>query len=105
MYSILKPCRTTAAFEAIPRERVRLDLGLCAEILGKTCTIVAYAGVLLIVNDRCEVSIHRDGRLILKTDSKELAEEQAERIAAWLDGTPALARNRGQGRGNPYRPT
>ena len=104
MYSVLKPCRTTAAFEAIPRERIRLDLGLCAEILGKTCTIVADAGVLLIVSDRCEVSIHRDGRLILKTGSEEVAREQAERIAAWLDGSPALARNRGQGRGTPYRP-
>ena len=104
MYSLLKPCKTTAAFEAIPRDRFRLDLELCAEILGKTCTIVADAGILLIVSDRCEVSIHRDGRLILKTDSEEVAREQAERIAGWLDGSPALARNRGEGRGNSYRP-
>ena len=84
MYSILKPCKTSAAFEAIPRERFSLDLDRCEEILKKTCTVITNAGVLLIVSDRCEVSIHRDGRLILKTDAKELAAEQAERIAVWL---------------------
>ena len=90
MYSILKPCKTTAAFEALPRERFGLDLDRCEEILGKKCSIVVNAGVLLVVSDRCEVSIHRDGRLILKTDSRDLAAEQAERIAAWLEETPAI---------------
>lgn len=90
MYSLLKPCRTSAAIEAIPRERVSLDLDCCEEILKNVCTIVANAGMLLIVNDQCEVSIHRDGRLVLKTGSKELAGEQAGRIARWLEGTPAI---------------
>jgi hypothetical protein len=90
MYSILKPCKTSAAFEAIPRDRLSLDLDQCEEILRNVCTIVTNAGILLIVNDRCEVSIHKDGRLILKTDSNDLAAEQAARIAGWLEGTPAL---------------
>lgn len=94
MYSVLKPCKTSAAFEAIPREHFSLDLDLCQEILKNNCTIVAHAGVLLIVNDRCEVSIHRDGRLILKTDSKDLAGEEAGRIAGWLAGTPAIRKHR-----------
>ena len=94
MYSLLKPCKTYAAFEAIPRERFGLDLDRCEEILRPVCTIVAHAGVLLIVNDRCEVSIHKDGRLILKTDSQDLATEQAGRIAGWLEGTDALRKHR-----------
>lgn len=97
MYSLLKPCKTSAAFEAIPRERFSLDLDLCEEILKKACTIVAHAGILLIVHDRCEVSIHKDGRLILKTDSKELASEQAGRIAVWLEGTTAILKHRDSG--------
>ncbi|MGD0079845.1 MAG: hypothetical protein ABSB80_04245 [Methanoregula sp.] len=97
MYSLLKPCKTSAAFEAIPRERFSLDLDLCEEILKKSCTIVAHAGILLIVNDRCEVSIHKDGRLILKTDSQELASGQAGRIAGWLEGTPAIRKHRDSG--------
>ncbi|MDD1693863.1 MAG: hypothetical protein LUQ71_03980 [Methanoregula sp.] len=97
MYSLLKPCKTTAAIEAIPRERLVLDLNLCEEILKKSCTIVANAGVMLIVNDRCEVSIHKDGRLILKTDSLELATEQAGRIGSWLEGTSALRKHRNPG--------
>jgi len=104
MYSILKPCRTTAAFEAVPRERLSLDLDRCEEILGPVCTIVANAGVLLVVKDRCEVSLHRDGRLVLKTDSEELAREQAGRIANWLEGTPAVKSNRRQGPAAGYRP-
>lgn len=98
MYSLLKPCKTSAAFEAIPRERLVLDLDLCEEILEKNCTIVANAGVMLIVNDRCEVSVHKDGRLILKTDDPELAGEQAGRIAGWLEGTPASGKHRDAGR-------
>jgi hypothetical protein len=94
MYSLLKPCKTSAAFEAIPRERFSLDLDLCEKALKKVCTIIAHAGILLIVSDRCEVSIHRDGRLILKTDSEEVASEQVGRIAGWLKGTPALRKHR-----------
>jgi hypothetical protein len=94
MYSLLKPCKTSAAFNAFPQERFSLDLDQCEEILRPVCTIVAHAGVLLIVNDRCEVSIHRDGRLILKTDSPELASEQAGRIAGWLEGTAAIQKRR-----------
>ena len=97
MYSLLKPCKTSAAFEAIPGERFSLDLDRCEEILRPVCTIVAHAGVLLIVNDRCEVSIHRDGRLILKTGLQELATEQAGRIAGWLEGTDALRMHRDAG--------
>ncbi|MCX6689977.1 MAG: hypothetical protein NTZ39_09875 [Methanoregula sp.] len=94
MYSLLKPCKTSAAFEAIPGERFSLDLDRCEEILKNVCTIVAHAGILLIVSDRCEVSIHKDGRLVLKTDSKDLACEQAGRIAGWLEGTPAIQKHR-----------
>jgi hypothetical protein len=49
MYSVLKPCKTSAAFEAIPRERFSLDLDRSEEILKKVCTIVTNAGILLIV--------------------------------------------------------
>jgi hypothetical protein len=94
MYSLLKPCKTSAAFEAIPRERLSLNLDLCEEILKPVCTIVAHAGILLIVSDRCEVSIHKDGRLILKTDSGDLARDQAGRIAGWLEGTGAIRKQR-----------
>jgi len=105
MYSILKPCKTSAAFEAIPKERFSLDLDRCEEILGRVCMIITNAGILLIVNDRCEVSIHKDGRLILKTDSKELAAEQAARISEWLEGTPAIRKPRTHaGPGNEYPP-
>lgn len=90
MYSVLKPCKTSAAFEAIPRERLQLDLDRCEEILRPVCTIVANAGVLLIVSDLCEVSIHKDGRLILKTDSETCASEQAGRIAGWIEESPVL---------------
>ena len=98
MYSVLKPCKTSAAFEAIPRERIQIDLDRCEELLRPVCTIVANAGVLLIVSDLCEVSIHKDGRLILKTDSGTCASEQAGRIAGWLEKSPALKKAGSTGR-------
>lgn len=94
MYLLLKPCKTSAAIEAIPRERLSLNLDRCEEVLKTDCTIVANAGILLIVSDLCEVSIHKDGRLILKTDSQELAAEQAGRIAGWIGGTEAVRKHR-----------
>jgi len=94
MYSVLKPCKTSAAFEAIPRERYQLDLDRCEETLRPVCTIVANAGVMLIVSDLCEVSIHKDGRLILKTDSETCASEQAGRIARWIEESPAVRKSR-----------
>ena len=97
MYSLLKPCKTSAAYEAIPRERLSLDLDRCEEILRPVCTIIAHAGVLLIVHDRCEVSIHQDGRLILKTDSQDLAAEQSGRIAGWLVESDAIPKARNSG--------
>ncbi|ACL17243.1 hypothetical protein [Methanosphaerula palustris] len=97
MYSVLKPCKTSAAFEAIPRDRFSLDLDLCEEILKEVCTIVVHAGIMLIVSDQCEISIHKDGRLILKTDSGEVAREQTGRIAGWLEGTPAIRKHRDSG--------
>ncbi|ABS56500.1 hypothetical protein Mboo_1986 [Methanoregula boonei 6A8] len=107
MYSILKPCKTTAAFEAIPKEHFSLDFDRCEESLGKVCTIITNARFLLIVHDKCEVSIHNDGRLILKTDSENLATEQAARIAGWLEGSSAIRKprdRRGAGnRNSPYR--
>lgn len=87
MYSLLKPCKTTAAIESIPEKRLSLDLDSCEEVLRERCTIVANAGILLIVHDLCEVSIHRDGRLILKTDAMDLATCQTSRIAGWLEGS------------------
>ncbi|MDD1693406.1 MAG: hypothetical protein LUQ71_01660 [Methanoregula sp.] len=94
MYLLLKPCKTSAAIEAIPRERLSLDIDRCEEIFRKECTIVANAGIMLIIADLCEVSIHKDGRLILKTDSQELAADQAGRIAGWLEGTEAVRKQR-----------
>ncbi|MFA4861283.1 hypothetical protein [Methanoregula sp.] len=98
MYLLLKPCKTTAAIEAIPRNRLVLDLDRCEEILKISCTIVANAGIMLIVSDRCEVSIHKDGRLILKTNDTDLAGDQAGRIAGWLEGTEAIQKDRSSGK-------
>jgi hypothetical protein len=42
--------------------------------------IVCDAKVMLIVNNDCETSIYPSGKLIVKTASKEFAEDVADRI-------------------------
>ena len=101
MYSILKPCKTSAAFEAIPRGHIDVDIPVCERGLCDACTIVAQAGVVLIVRDLCEVSIFRNGRLIMKTDSEDLARKQVDRIACWFARDPAMVSGRSPLAGSP----
>ena len=77
---LLRPCKSTAAYEALPTEEVgnlKLDLLNCQDKLG---TIgyeeVCNAKVLLILKKEIEVTIYPNGKLILKTDSQE----QAQRV-------------------------
>jgi hypothetical protein len=83
---LLRPCKSTAAFEALPEvnskaRKRNLDLNSCQEML----TSLGYeevcdAKVLLILKKEIEVTIYPDGKLILKTDEKEIAEKVMNEI-------------------------
>lgn len=80
MFYLLKPCKTSAAFEATPGEDLHLNIDKCAEILKRDYEIVANARIMLVIKDKCEISIHRSGKLVIKTDSEDIAREEAVKI-------------------------
>ncbi len=66
---ILRPCKNTAAFEALPDDKgLQLDLDrLEGTLVGLGWRTVVNAAVMLIVEQGIEVSIYRSGKLLLKT--------------------------------------
>ena len=81
---LLRPCKSTAAYEALPDAKtgnLKLDLTICHDILG---TIgyeeVCNAKVLLILKKEIEVTLYPNGKLILKTDSKNQAQRVMDEI-------------------------
>ena len=81
---LLRPCKSTAAFEAIPASegaQVQLDLIECQKVLETVgYTEVCDAKVLMIVKKEIEVTIYPTGKLILKTDEEKIAKAAMDEI-------------------------
>jgi hypothetical protein len=75
---LLRPCKSTAAFEALPNQnsqKAEINLTDCQIALeGLGYEEVCDARILIIMKKEIEVTIYPDGKLILKTDTKEIAE-------------------------------
>ncbi len=83
-YSALRLCSGRSAFEAIPTPRRSLDL---AEVRGRLRSEgipVIDARVMLIAGDRQEVTIGRDGRILIKIPRAEEAQRLFERVLRWI---------------------
>ena len=82
----IKPC-TADAFEVIPKEELRLDLGQCERMLkGKGYEIVSNPGVMLVVRRGIEMTLYPHGRVLLHpVESKELAETLAQELFTALE--------------------
>ena len=73
-FYLLKPCRGKAAFEAVPKERVRLDMEKGKTDLEAHGYVVTDAGVMLVcVKGELQVSIYPSGKLLIHTKSRENA--------------------------------
>jgi ribonuclease HIII len=82
-FYLLKPCRGKAAFEAVPKERVQLDMEKGKTDLGAHGYKVTDAGVMLVaVKKKLQVSIYPSGKLLIQTKSKEDAMDIANEIYA-----------------------
>lgn len=76
-FYIVKPCKSTAAFEAIPQKQQRLDLNqLETELFKLGYRIHTNAGVILVVvKNGSEISIYPTGKLLLKVESESTAKK------------------------------
>jgi hypothetical protein len=73
MYRTLRLCSSRGAFEAIPDPPMRLNLAEACHRFAAKGTEVVDARVMLIVRMEHEVTVSRDGRILVKTQDKAAA--------------------------------
>jgi hypothetical protein len=66
-YRTLQLCSSSGAYEAIPEPKLRLDLGAARRTLEGAGRQVLDARVMLIVQGEPEITLLRDGKIVVKT--------------------------------------
>jgi hypothetical protein len=88
-YSTVRLCSGGGAYEAIPEPKLKLDLGAVRARLEAEKVPVVDARVMLIVALEREVTISRDGRILIKSRDPEQARRLFEEVRARIE--PAAA--------------
>jgi len=84
-FYVVRPCATSAGYEARPRRPLGLTTGQAAERLRAAgVEVVRDAGVVLLARAGCDVTVFPTGKLLLKTTHQAEAEVATARIAAAL---------------------
>jgi ArsR family metal-binding transcriptional regulator len=85
-FYLVHPCKSTAAYEAVPQNQQmkKLNLSETEQKLSKLdYEILANAEILLVVRKgSCEISIYPSGKLLIKIEEQS----EAEKIASELEG-------------------
>jgi hypothetical protein len=84
-YYSLRLCAGGGAFEAVPAPRLNLDLRKAASVLESHGVVVVDARVMLIAQLGKEVTLSRDGRVLIKTRDNAEASKIFERVRDYLD--------------------
>jgi hypothetical protein len=84
-YSTVKLCSSRGAYEAAPQPRLELDLGSIRDRLVAEGVPVVDCRVMLLLRMGCEVTLGRDGRILLKTRDAEEASRVFEELCRRLD--------------------
>lgn len=79
-YSQLQLCSNKGAFEAIPNPKLHLDLGRAKERFENMGWPVLDARVMLILQRTPEVTLLRDGKMVIKTRAPEEAERAFQEV-------------------------
>ncbi len=79
-YERLRLCTGRAAFEAIPTPKLALDLGAARRRIEAEGIEVVDARVMLIFRLEAEVTLGRDGRVLIKTSDPFLADAAFHRL-------------------------
>jgi hypothetical protein len=90
-YETLKLCSGRSAFEAVPNPRLTLDLAGIRARLEQRGIAVVDARVMLIVQLEAEVTLGRDGRILIKSADPRQADAVFQRLdrLAGLTGPPS----------------
>lgn len=84
-YYSLRLCAGGGAFEAVPSPRLALDLRRMKSTLESNAISVVDARVMLIAQLAREVTLSRDGRVLIKTRDGAEAAEIFRRLRKLLD--------------------
>lgn len=84
-YYALRLCAGGGAFEAVPAPRLSLDLGEARRTLEHAGVPVVDARVMLILQLDHEVTLSRDGRVLIKTKDPDRAAQSFAHLARLLD--------------------
>jgi hypothetical protein len=81
---LLQPCKTTAAYEAIPERDLGLDLETVERSLhGAGWRTLANAGVMLVIQrGPDDASVFRSGKLLVKTRDPVVAQRVWAEVSA-----------------------
>jgi hypothetical protein len=91
-YETLKLCSGRSAFESIPHPKLDLDLPAIRAKLEAAGVEVVDARVMLIFRLEHEVTLGRDGRILIKTADPRAADrvfQQLDAVAGLSSGTSA----------------
>jgi hypothetical protein len=81
-FYMVRPCATSAGYEARPREPLKLSIAEAERALrGHDVEVLRNAGVVLLARVGCDVTVFPTGKLLLKTTSQHEAEQATRRIA------------------------
>jgi predicted house-cleaning NTP pyrophosphatase (Maf/HAM1 superfamily) len=92
-------CSGQAAYEAFPDPAMKLDLGALRVALEKAGKEVLDARVILVVMGDPEVTVKRDGSLLIKTKDEEKANRCIQELVNIMEKgmAPAVAASAGPG--------
>lgn len=79
-YSTLALCASKGAYEAIPRPKITVNLLEAKGRLESVGIPVTDARVMLIVSMEREVTLSRDGRILIKSNDAKEAERVFDRL-------------------------
>lgn len=84
MYDVIEPCSDSGAFVAEPTEDIKLDMGMCEELLKENDYDINFsAEVILLVYDKkagIEIGVYPSGKLLFKTTNEDKIHDAFDRI-------------------------
>lgn len=94
VYETVRLCSGKGSYEALPRKEIRFDLEHARERLESAGVHVTDARVMLILATNPEVTLSRNGRILIKTRDPDEAERMLDFLLAQLE-LPARASRSG----------
>ncbi len=86
--ALIRPCSTAAGFMATPEQQRRVDLaGLKSRLIADGFTIMLDARVLLLIKKDTESTVYTNGKVLLKTADKGVAESAYEALRPHLEAS------------------